>query len=591
MPLLNGLVIAVLAVVLVVVRVLWPKDTLRRRREKKLFQQSVQEMLEGLDKLEDERYDEALTLFKLAAAETPNKPAPVLLRIYVMGLQGQQREARLELRQALQRWPIGTLPKRLLALAYLGAGQYDRAYASAVAAASEDPPSSAAMRTLGDVCRLVERYPESERAYLNAVKLGAPRPYAGLTWVLAAQGRVEDAELELARAPDRVLAMFEGQLALAQIHLQARRLQDAIDIYRALLQRYRNVPRILVPYGVALLEAHQIGKAHDVLARAANESEEDPFAHCALATVLFEQNDLAAAVAHVREALRLWPGYGSARGVYGDVLKRAGRYDAAEEQYREALRLNPFLPYVHLRLAALLRSKGEEDAAREHEREAARLRPEAPLPITQEILAVTTEHLATGMLPVVKPRLTPRPAPPSDIDLEVPITNPKARANGTHPEDAEWPDENEYIASSMKLPGLRHRDAAATPPLTAFAPLTPTPIPSSDIAVYPGAVLLLDESSVDVFSQTLQVNSPPRDVMTFYHHRMSDTGWHFVGQERSAYNFIDGVTLQYRRGQQIAYITIGIPLAGRQSHPLSETITYIVTAISHDRQSYQRMRT
>ncbi|HKD77372.1 MAG TPA: tetratricopeptide repeat protein, partial [Ktedonobacterales bacterium] len=362
MPLLNGLVVAVLAVVLVVVRVLWPKDTLRRRREKKLFQQSVQEMLEGLDKLEDERYDEALALFKLAAVETPNKPAPVLLRVYVMGLQGQQREARIELRQSLQRWPINTLPKRLLALAYLGAGQYDRAYAAAAAAASEDPPSSAAMRTLGDICRLVERYPEAERAYLNAVKLGAPRPYAGLTWVLAAQGRVEDAEFELARAPDRVLALFEGQLALAQIHLQARRLQDAIDIYRALLQRYRNVPRIMVPYGVTLLEAHQIGKAHDVLASAANASEEDPFAHCALATVLVEQNDLAAAVAHVREALRLWPGYGSARGVYGDVLKRAGRYDAAEEQYREALRLNPFLPDVHLRLAALLRSKGEEDA-------------------------------------------------------------------------------------------------------------------------------------------------------------------------------------------------------------------------------------
>ncbi|HKD74079.1 MAG TPA: hypothetical protein VKB76_01235, partial [Ktedonobacterales bacterium] len=138
---------------------------------------------------------------------------------------------------------------------------------------------------------------------------------------------------------------------------------------------------------------------------------------------------------------------------------------------------------------------------------------------------------------------------------------------------------------------LRHRDPDATISLTPSVPIPPQPAMISDIAVYPGAVLLLDESSVDVFSQTLQVNSPPRDVLTFYHHRMSDGGWHFIGQERSAYNFIDGITLHYRRGQQIAYITIGIPLAGRQSHPISETITYIVTAISHDRQSRESMRT
>jgi tetratricopeptide (TPR) repeat protein len=553
----NGLFVTVAAIIFVMARVLWPKETVQRWRAERRFKSSVSEMRLGLEKLEDEEYDAALALFQQAAKRTPNKPAPVLLRIYALGLQGRSREAMLELRHALHTWPVDTLPKRLLALAHLGAGNFDRAYAAAIAAAGEEPIAPAALRTLGDVCRIMQRYPEAERAYQQSMKLGHPHPYAGLAWVLAEQGRVEDAEAELAQASPHTLTLFESRLTLAQIHTQARRLDEAISVFQALLKEHGTVPRVLVPYGLALLEDVQMNPAQTTLERAVAIAPEDPFAQCALAGLLVERNDLASATVHVREALRLWPGFGGARSVYGDVLKRSGRYGAAEEQYREALRLNPFLTEAHIRLAALLRARGALDEAREHEREAHRLRPSAPLPVSQKILAVTTRVLALGQTPEPVQRTEPRQSTPRDIDIVLAPTRKRL------------PDR---FASEP----IQEEPTHILPPAVATIPLM------SDIAAFPGAVLLFDESRESIFTQTLQTNQSPDAALAFYRERMLAEGWEATGEEPSTLAHLQGVTLHYRRALQIATVTIGIRPA-MQLLPDAPNIprTYIVTYVSH----------
>ena len=554
--LLNGVAVTLLAIALVMARVLWPKETMQRLRNARRFESSVTEMRQGLEKLEDEQYDAALTLFQLAAKQTPNKPAPVLLRIYALGLQGRQREALVELRRALQHWPVETLPKRLLALAYLGAGNFDRAYVAGTSAATEEPIAPAALRTLGDICRIIERYPEAERAYVQSVKSGHGTPYAGLAWVLAGQGRVEEAETTLAEAPTPTLSLFESQLTLAQIHAQARRLDQALSVYQSLLKVHGNVPRVLVPYGLTLLEDCQMQEAQTVLDRAVSIAADDPFAQCALATLLVERNDLATATVHVREALRLWPGFGGARSVYGDVLKRSGRYTAAEEQYREALRVNPFLTEAHTRLSSLLRARGAVDEAREHEREAHRLRPSAPLPVSQKILAVTTRGIAMGTLPQAVARTAPREHTPPDINIVLTPTR-------------------------KRLP-----DRLASGPITEPRPSMPTARGAtslmSDIAAFPGAVLLFDESRESIFTQTLQSHRAPDLVLAFYRERMLAEGWQPMGEEPSTLAHIQGITLNYHRAEQVASITIGTrtmaqPLPDQPDVPR----TYIVTYVSH----------
>ena len=552
--LLNGLAVTVVAFVLVMARVLWPKEAVQRWRNARRFASSVREMRQGLEKLEDEHYERALTLFATAAKLTPSKPAPVLLRIYALGLQGRQREALQELRSAFRRWSVETLPKRLLAMAYLGAGQFDRAYGTGTEAAASDTP--AALRTLGDICRIIERYPEAERAYNQSVRLGNPTPHAGLAWVQAAQGRIAEAEASLAAASPHELSLFESQLALAQIHFQARRLDEALAVYQSLLTENAQVPRVLVPYGRALFEQVQLNEAQTVLERAVGIAADDPFAQCALAELMVARNDLAVATVHVREALRLWPGYGRARGVYGDVLKRTRRYPAAEEQYREALRMNPFLVEAHLRLASLLRTRGEVDEAREHEREAQRLRPNTPLPISQKILATTTRAISEGTSPIPVPRTVPRQRQPVDIDIVMTPTRKR------------MPNPNEM----------------GGPPAYSPLPSVPmtVPITLSIVAVFPGAVVIFDESRESIFTQTLRVAQPPDTVLAFYRARMARDAWQLLREERSTLAHINGVTLHYFREGQYADITLGLrtsrdPYTTNAEPPM----TYIVTYVSH----------
>jgi len=553
----NGIGVAVIAVILVVARVLWPKETMQRKQEEKRFQTSVREMREGLDHLEDEQYDQAMELFQVAATQTPNKPAPVLLRIYTLGLQGRQREAQMELQSALKKWPVESLPSRLLALAYLGSGRYDRAYTSAQNAAAQTPIASSSLVTMGDVCRLTERFPEAERFYLSAIEYGAHRPIAGLASVLANQGRVAEAEAELAHASERTLSLFESQLALAVIHAQARRVDDAIAVYASLMDDHRHVPRVVAPYGLLLLEAGEKREALQLLSNAVERSGDDPFIHCALATVLVSTGELAGATVHVREALRLWPNFGNARGIFGDILKRSGRYDAAEEQYRDALKCNPFLADVHAKLGSLLRTNGKLEEAREHEREASRLRPSYPLPITQEVLAIRTELLASGAHPVVAPRTAPPATRPRDLDVVMRPTMRELPSLAWKPNDE---------------PVLPPPDAATLPPPPA------RPFLSSDIVVFPGAALLLDESSDAIFMQRLQTRQPPQLVRDYYIQHMGQLGWQQSQESASIFPDIRGVTIQWQRQGQRAQITIGLQ---PQRTEVGEPISVIVTQVAH----------
>ncbi len=572
----SGLFVAIMAVVIVIGRVLWPKEWFAHLRNSQQFQSSVREMRQGLAMLESEHYAEALHLFEIAAQRTPRKPAPVLLRIYVLGLQGRRGEAAAELHRARQRWSPTTLPRRLLALAELGAGEYDRAYQSAREAATQLPIVATALRTLGDVSRFLERYPEAERAYRGAMQLGSPTPYAGLAWVLAAQGRIAEAEEVIANASAEILELFEARLTLAQIHFHARRLEDALSIYQALLTEHGDVPRVLVPYGLALLESREYTTARAALEHAVAVSTEDPFAHAALAQLEIEQSDLARATLHVREALRLWPGYGAARGLYGDILKRASRYDAAEEQYREALRLNPFLAETHNRLASLLKTRGALTEAAEHQREAQRLRPAEPQPLTREILAITTREMAAVKVThsVVPASQIPTRLRPARLGLPLrpqttpPLTPPPAPPIVVHPPDT--------------LP--------SPPQATQPGGNVPQPQPTiadvgirsmSDIVVYPGAILLADESRASSFWQTLQTDHAPRMVLDFYRQHLQSAGWTIVRESISTLPQITGVTLLFARPGQEGTLTVG----QRAQLP---RVTLIISQVSHRAPNFAR---
>ena len=84
------------------------------------------------------------------------------------------------------------------------------------------------------------------------------------------------------------------------------------------------------------------------------------------------------AIHHLKEALRINPGYATAHHNLGVAYMRLGRVDEAIEQYRAALRIHPTFLEVHANLAVALQMQGKLAEAVRHYRAAIRLSPHHP---------------------------------------------------------------------------------------------------------------------------------------------------------------------------------------------------------------------
>jgi tetratricopeptide (TPR) repeat protein len=92
---------------------------------------------------------------------------------------------------------------------------------------------------------------------------------------------------------------------------------------------------------------------------------------------LFERADVASAVAHYSEALRLDPSNVAIRNNLGVALSRQGRDAEAAAQHAAVLRLAPRSVDAHFNLAVLLSRQGRYEAAAAHYRDALRVDPDA----------------------------------------------------------------------------------------------------------------------------------------------------------------------------------------------------------------------
>jgi Flp pilus assembly protein TadD len=98
--------------------------------------------------------------------------------------------------------------------------------------------------------------------------------------------------------------------------------------------------------------------------------------HCALGNALCEKGRLEEATRHLREAIRLQPGFAGAHSLLGVVLAKRGQLDEAISQLQESLRLKPDSAEAHYNLGAALDGKGQIDEAIHQFQEALRLKPD-----------------------------------------------------------------------------------------------------------------------------------------------------------------------------------------------------------------------
>jgi predicted O-linked N-acetylglucosamine transferase (SPINDLY family) len=100
--------------------------------------------------------------------------------------------------------------------------------------------------------------------------------------------------------------------------------------------------------------------------------------HYDLGVALARQGQLAEALAHYTEALRLRPTYAEAHNNLGIVLGRQGQVVEALAHYREALRLRPTFAEAHYNLGRLLAQQGQRAEAMAALEAALRYRPDWP---------------------------------------------------------------------------------------------------------------------------------------------------------------------------------------------------------------------
>jgi TolB-like protein/Flp pilus assembly protein TadD len=123
-----------------------------------------------------------------------------------------------------------------------------------------------------------------------------------------------------------------------------------------------------------------MAKVKEYARKALASDEGSAEAHTSMAAALFFGDwDIPGAERHVRRAIELNPGYGTAHLVYSVILLASGRFREAIEQDRLAMQIDPFSLIVHWNAVGSLLAAREFDSALALARQIAVRYPDAPL--------------------------------------------------------------------------------------------------------------------------------------------------------------------------------------------------------------------
>jgi len=128
----------------------------------------------------------------------------------------------------------------------------------------------------------------------------------------------------------------------------------AIDMLERAIKRYPNYApaysmlafMLLVSSHLQVTPAmgHELKRAPELGARAAELDDSDPWAHLALGYVAFMQRRMTESVAEFQHALQLNPNFAAAHGYLGWALGFDGQFDKSMIHLQEALRMSPHDP-------------------------------------------------------------------------------------------------------------------------------------------------------------------------------------------------------------------------------------------------------
>ena len=194
--------------------------------------------------------------------------------------------------------------------------------------------------------------------------------HSGLANALSAQGRVEEALLQIRKAIRLRPRHPEVHYNLANTLMVQGRIGPAIAAYERVLALEPDHPKAHNNLAVAFQRRGQLERAVHHYREQIAASPMDALPRANLGAALLEQGRLEAADQEFRHALVLDPNSITALEGRGDLARARGRLKEAERRYRHALSLELEAPGAHYGLAVILLARGEQESAVAHFRSA-----------------------------------------------------------------------------------------------------------------------------------------------------------------------------------------------------------------------------
>ena len=142
------------------------------------------------------------------------------------------------------------------------------------------------------------------------------------------------------------------------------RVQQAVNIYQAILARTPDDPAALHLLGVAHLQAGQFAQSVELIGRAIAIVSTEPSFHSNLGEAFRNLGQFDRAIECCLTALRLQPVYPEACNNLALALQAQGKHKAALARFREAIQYNPRYVVAYNNLGRLLGELGQPEDAR-----------------------------------------------------------------------------------------------------------------------------------------------------------------------------------------------------------------------------------
>lgn len=161
----------------------------------------------------------------------------------------------------------------------------------------------------------------------------------------------------------KVSTGIKARMALAQAHMKAKRLDEAMETYESILKNDPEVAAAYVGIGTVHFLKGNYDEAENYLNGALHLNDQLAQAMHMLANVSAKRGDLQLSLTQHGKALELKPKMNAARLAVGRIYIQLDKYDEAEKILTEALRYNPQFSEAGLMLSRLSQKRGRTNEA------------------------------------------------------------------------------------------------------------------------------------------------------------------------------------------------------------------------------------